>query len=86
MEGSDVTILSYANGLWMSLRVAQRLKSQGIHCTVVDLRWLNPLPEQLILETAQRTGKVLVVDECRKTGGMAEPIMALLAEKNTLQV
>ena len=80
MEGSDITVLSYANGLWMSLRVAERLKAQGIHCTVVDLRWLNPLPEQLILETAERTGKVLVVDECRKTGGMAEPIMALLAE------
>ena len=80
-EGSDVTILSYANGLWMSLRVAERLKAQNIHCTVVDLRWLNPLPEELILETSLRTGKVLVVDECRKTGGMAEPIMALLAER-----
>jgi len=80
-RGTDVTILSYANGLWMSLRVAERLKDQGIDCTVVDLRWLNPLPEDLILEAAKETGKVLVVDECRKTGGMAEPIMALLAEK-----
>ena len=79
--GSDVTILSYANGLWMSLRVAERLQAQGVECTVVDLRWLNPLPESLILDTSRDTGKVLIVDECRKTGGMAEPIMALLAEK-----
>ncbi len=82
-EGTDITILSYANGLWMSLRVAKRLEAQGIDCTVVDLRWLNPLPESLIVETAKKTGNVLVVDECRKTGGMAEPIMALLAEKTT---
>lgn len=82
-EGTDITILSYANGLWMSLRVAKRLEAQGIDCTVVDIRWLNPLPESLIVETAKKTGKVLVVDECRKTGGMAEPIIALLAEKTT---
>ncbi len=82
-EGKDITILSYANGLWMSLRVAKRLEAQGIDCTVVDLRWLNPLPEALIVETANKTGNVLIVDECRKTGGMAEPIMALLAEKTT---
>jgi 2-oxoisovalerate dehydrogenase E1 component len=80
-QGKDITIVSYANGLWMSLRVAERLKEDGIDCTVVDLRWLNPLPEDLIIDMAEHTGKVLIVDECRKTGGMAEPIMALLAEK-----
>ena len=64
----------------MSLRVAEQLKKQNINCRVVDIRWLNPLPEELIIKEAQRTGKVLIVDECRKTGGMAEPIMAILAE------
>ena len=80
-QGKDITIVSYANGLWMSLRVAERLKEDGIDCTVVDLRWLNPLPEELIVDMANRTKKVLIVDECRKTGGMAEPIMALLSER-----
>ncbi len=80
-EGGDITIITYANGLWMSLRAAERLKAQGIECTVVDIRWLNPLPESLIVETALQTKRVLIVDECRKTGGMAEPIMALLAER-----
>ena len=67
----------------MSLRVAERLKADDIDCTVVDLRWLNPLPEDLIVDMAEHTGKVLIVDECRKTGGMAEPITALLAERTT---
>ena len=81
-QGTDCTIFSYANGLWMSLRVAKKLEEEkGISCRVVDIRWLNPLPEDSIVEEARATGRVLVVDECRKTGGMAEPILAILAEK-----
>jgi 2-oxoisovalerate dehydrogenase E1 component len=79
-QGTDCTIFSYANGLWMSLRVAKRMEEKGISCRVVDIRWLNPLPEESIIEEAKATGRVLVVDECRRTGGMAEPILALLAE------
>lgn len=81
-EGGDLTILSYANGLWMSLRVAKRLEDQhGIRCRVVDLRWLNPLPVDDMVTAAEATGTVLVVDEGRKTGGVAEGVMALLAER-----
>ena len=78
-EGSDLTILTYANGLYMSLRVAKRLEAQGHRVRVVDLRWLAPLPEDDIVEAALATGKALVVDECRVTGGMAEPVLAILA-------
>ena len=81
-EGEDLTILSYANGLWMSLRVAKRLEQQhGIRCRVVDLRWLNPLPIDDMVEAAEATGTVLVVDEGRRTGGVAEGVMAALAER-----
>jgi 2-oxoisovalerate dehydrogenase E1 component len=81
-EGQDLTILSYANGLWMSLRVAKRLEdTHGIRCHVVDLRWLNPLPVDDMVTAAQATGTVLVVDEGRTTGGVAEGVMALLAER-----
>ncbi len=80
-EGEDLTILSYANGLWMSLRVARRLQeAHGIRCTVVDLRWLNPLPVEDLVAAAQKTGRVLVVDECRRTGGIAEGVIAALVE------
>jgi 2-oxoisovalerate dehydrogenase E1 component len=81
-EGEDLTILSYANGLWMSLRVAKRLQdTHGIRCHVVDLRWLNPLPVTDMVAAAEATGTVLVVDEGRTTGGVAEGVMALLAER-----
>ena len=79
-EGKDLTIISYANGLWMSLRVAKRLEAEGITCNILDLRWLNPLPEADILSVANKCNKILVVDEGRKTGGISEAIMALISE------
>ena len=80
-QGEDLTIISYANGLWMSLRVARRLEAEhGIRCRVVDLRWLNPLPVDDLVEAARATGRVLVVDECRRTGGVAEGVLTALVE------
>lgn len=79
-DGGDLTLISYANGHWMSLRVAARLEALGVRCRNVDLRWIAPLPEADILREAEATGRVLVVDECRRSGGLAEPILALLAE------
>jgi 2-oxoisovalerate dehydrogenase E1 component len=81
-QGEDLTILSYANGLRMSLRVAHRLQqSHGLRCHVVDLRWLSPLPVDDMVRAATATGRVLIVDECRRTGGVAEGVMAALVER-----
>ncbi len=79
-DGKDLTIISYANGHWMSLRVAERLRAEGIDARCVDIRWLLPLPEEDIVREAKATGRVLVVDECRTTGGMAEGIITALVE------
>ena len=81
-SGRDLCIVTYANGLWMSLRVAKRLEKQGINVTVIDIRWLNPLPEADLLSRTKTFDRILIVDECRKTGGISEAIITLLAEKN----
>ena len=79
-DGGDLTIVSWANGLRMSLRVARRLASQGVGVRVVDLRWLAPLPVEDILREAAATGRVLVVDETRRTGGVSEGVVASLVD------
>ena len=80
-QGQDLTLVSWANGLWMSLRVAKRLEDEhGIRCRVLDLRWLAPLPVEDLLREAKATGRVLVVDETRKTGGVSEALFAALVE------
>jgi 2-oxoisovalerate dehydrogenase E1 component len=79
-EGTDLTILTFANGLRMSLRVARRLEARGIAARVVDLRWLAPLPVHDMVREANASGRTLVVDETRKTGGVGEGIIASLLE------
>jgi 2-oxoisovalerate dehydrogenase E1 component len=79
-DGSDLTIVTFGNGLWLSLRAADRLAADGIGARVLDLRWLAPLPADDILREATATGRVLVADETRRTGGVAEAVLALLAD------
>lgn len=78
--GTDLTILTFGNGLWMSLRVARRLEQTGIAARVVDLRWLSPLPVEDMLREADATGRVLIVDETRRTGGVGEGVLAELID------
>ncbi len=79
-DGHDLTILTWGNGLLMSLRVARRLAERGIEARVVDLRWLAPLPIEDIAREAVATQRVLVVDETRRTGGVSEGIIAMLID------
>jgi 2-oxoisovalerate dehydrogenase E1 component len=79
-EGTDVTVLTFGNGLRMSLRVAALLADEGIRLRVVDLRWLMPLPVADILREAHATGRVVVVDETRHNGGVGEGIVTALVE------
>src|SRR5262249_17889668 len=78
---TDLLIVTYANGVRLSLRAARRLRERGIQARVVDARWLNPLPFDAIRRHAWECGRVLVADECRATGGgVADPIISSLAE------
>ena len=75
-----LVIATYANGLWMSLRVQARLAAKGIFVRVLDLRWLLPLPLAAVLPHAREVGRMLVVDECRASSGIADTVVAHVAE------
>jgi 2-oxoisovalerate dehydrogenase E1 component len=79
-EGDDLTILTFGNGVPMSLRVAKTLAEQGVSARVIDLRWLSPLPTADILREAAATGRVLVADETRRSGGVSEGVLSALVD------
>jgi 2-oxoisovalerate dehydrogenase E1 component len=79
-DGTDLTIVSFGNGVPMSLRVARRLEAAAIGCQVVDLRWVAPLPVADIVASASATGRVLIVDETRASGGVSEGVVAALCD------
>ncbi len=82
-EGSDLCILTYANGYYLSLQAARRLQEEhGKLCRVVDLRWLSPLNEDAIVAIASACRSILIVDECRRSGSVGEELMTLLVEKD----
>lgn len=77
----DVLLVTYANGVRMSLRAARRLAAEGVRSRVLDLRWLNPLPVEAVRAEAATAGAVVIVDECRATGaGIADAVVADLVE------
>jgi 2-oxoisovalerate dehydrogenase E1 component len=82
-EQRDLLIVTYGNGVRMSLRAARRLRAEhDIGARVVDVRWLNPLPMAALVEHAQACAAVLVADEGRATGGgIADAVIAGLAEQ-----
>lgn len=77
----DVLIVTYANGVHMSLRAAAELADEGVRVRVMDLRWIAPLPHDVIRRHAAHVGRVLVVDEARATaGGIADAVVSDLVE------
>jgi 2-oxoisovalerate dehydrogenase E1 component len=78
--GENLTIVTFGNGLRMSLRVAARLQAEGTPVRVMDLRWLAPLPAEDIVREATMTGRVLVADETRRSGGVSEAVITALAD------
>jgi 2-oxoisovalerate dehydrogenase E1 component len=77
---ADLTLVTFGNGVPMSLRVARTLAADGIGARVFDLRWLAPLPAEQLLAEASRTGRVLVVDETRRSGGVSEGVITALID------
>jgi 2-oxoisovalerate dehydrogenase E1 component beta subunit len=80
-EGEDVTVFAYGLMLHESLTAAETLAGEGISAEVVDLRCLRPLDKETILNSAKKTGKILVVYEDNLTGGFGAEISAIIAQE-----
>jgi 2-oxoisovalerate dehydrogenase E1 component len=79
-DGSDLAIVSFGNGHFLSRQAAARLRADGIAARVIDLRWLSPLPFEALEAALAGVARVLVVDECRASGGPSEAILAHFAQ------
>jgi pyruvate dehydrogenase E1 component beta subunit len=79
-EGSDVTIVAYAQGLQVALEAADKLAQEGIEAEVVDLRTLRPLDMEPVLKSFQKTFKAVVVEEGHRSYGIDAEIVARMQE------
>lgn len=77
----ELVILSYANGLYLSLQAQKELSKANLDIKVIDIQWLSPLPMKAILKASKGAKAILVVDEGRRTGSVSEALMTLLLEQ-----
>ncbi len=82
---AELLIVTYGNGVPMALRVQAALQRAGQQVSVLDLRWLKPLPVEAVIEASQSVAAVLVVDEGRPGGCVGETIISELAQTNADQ-
>ena len=78
--GTDVSVITYGRMVQMSLQVAEKLEKEGIDVEVLDLRSLSPLDTQAIIDTAKKTGRVVIVHESVQFAGFGGEIAATIAD------
>ncbi|MCT8331537.1 dehydrogenase E1 component subunit alpha/beta [Albidovulum sediminis] len=85
-DGKDLAIVTFANGYYLSRQAERRLADAGVKARVIDLRWLSPLPADALVDAVAGAERILIVDETRRSGGIAEALMALCAERTKVPV
>lgn len=80
-EGKDVTVVTYAKGLELSMKAADELTKEGIEIEIVDLRTLRPLDMEPVLESFKKTNRAVVVEEGWKSYGVGSEIASRIYEE-----
>lgn len=80
-EGDDVTIVATGAMVQESIKAATKLKEDNIQCEVIDPRTLVPMDKKSILNSVEKTGKLIIVDEGCKTCSVSAEIAAFVAEE-----
>lgn len=85
-EGTDITVAATGLMVQEAVKAADALKAEGISVEVLDIHTVKPLDEELILKSAEKTGRVVTVEEHNIIGGLGEAVCAVLSEKRPTPV
>lgn len=81
-EGKDLTILATGHLVWEAILATQALEKQGISVDLFNIATIKPLDEEAILQSAEKTGRVVCAEEHMIAGGLGEAVAGLLARKS----
>ena len=79
-EGTDITLAAYGRMVYTSLEAADRLAERGVEAEVIDLRTLQPLDTDTIVQSVEKTNRVVIVEENWRTGGFSAEIASTVQE------
>lgn len=85
-EGKDITLIATGLPVAETLEAAEKLAADGIDAKVINIHTIKPLDEDLIVEAAKETGKVVVIEEHSVIGGLGSAVCDVLSEKAPTKV
>jgi acetoin:2,6-dichlorophenolindophenol oxidoreductase subunit beta len=80
--GTDVTIVTYGRMVQRSLNVAEKMEKEGVDVEVIDIRSLVPLDKECLINSAKKTGKILIVHEACQTGGFGGELVSTIVDSD----
>jgi pyruvate dehydrogenase E1 component beta subunit len=80
-QGSDITIVTWGAMTFETLKAVDQLAKSNISCEVVDLATISPIDYETILESVEKTGRLVIVHEAARSGGVGAEVAAIVAEK-----
>jgi pyruvate dehydrogenase E1 component beta subunit len=80
-EGSDITLVTWGAMTYETLKAADQLAKSGVSCEVIDLASISPIDYETILESVEKTGRLVIIHEAARSGGVGAEIAAIVAEK-----
>ena len=79
-EGTDITLVAYGRMVYTSMEAAERLAERDVEAEVIDLRTLQPLDTGTIVQSVEKTNRVVIVEENWRTGGFSAEIASTVHE------
>lgn len=79
-EGTDVTVAATGICVWEAVKAAELLEKDGIQARVLNIHTIKPLDERLIIESAEKTGRVVTAEEHSVIGGLGSAVAEVLSE------
>ncbi len=85
-EGGDVTVVTWGVMVGTCVEACAKAADKGVECDLLDLRTLAPLDVDAIISSVEKTGRLVVVHEARRTSGFGAEVAALVAERALLSL
>ena len=80
-DGDDVTVIACGMMVPRALEAADKLAAEGISARVINMHTIKPLDEELVIESAQKTGHIITIEEASIVGGLGTAVAEVLSEK-----
>ncbi len=80
-EGTDVTVVTWGAMTYETIKAVDQLAKTGVSCEVIDLATISPIDDETILESVEKTGRLVIAHEAARNCGVGAEVAAIVAEK-----